>query len=400
MQTAFYQQNKEDLTAITSLRGIAALLVCVLHFSDLLLPQFGTITAQYTNFFNNGYLWVDFFFLLSGFVLTHVYHQTFSVQISGHQYRKFMLARFARIYPLHLFMLLVLVLMEIVETIGYIQQHSLSHFLSVWPYGELDLSFTGPTGLVDLAKNIFLVHSLTISPLETSWNHPAWSIGTEWAAYFLIPLWIRLLYKRISFNTGLPVTLVVILGLCFATIVWVGGQTTRDLDVGGFIGLVRCTAEGIIGICFYTIYIRWLPTNLSINNFAFSLLFLCMALIMHWNIMDAAIIPVFALIILLINFHRGIYHRLLNASFLVYLGAISYSIYMIHIPFKSLINDISEFFIGMLPSQFFTVGESFLAMPLFLLIVIIISHFTYQYLEIPARNYIRRSIHVKRLLHT
>lgn len=77
---------------LTSLRGLAALAVMGFHFA-LLLPGLPV--------FNRGFLGVDLFFLLSGFILTHVYHDRLEA-------RSFFSARFARTYPLHLFMTLLL----------------------------------------------------------------------------------------------------------------------------------------------------------------------------------------------------------------------------------------------------------------------------------------------------
>jgi len=392
------QPRYENLAAITALRGIAALLVCLHHYSKMFLPETGLVASQYTDFILNGYIWVDFFFILSGFVLTHVYHKTFFVSINGPHYREFMLARFARIYPLHIFTLFLLLGFEFIEAIQYVLQNGVAHTLSVWPYGESQLFFTGSSDPRSFVKNIFMVHSLTLSPIETSWNHPAWSIGTEWIAYFLIPVWIFLLYKKLMSSQGIPILLVATLLSCFAIISWIGTLTIYDLDVAGFLGLLRCICEGIIGICLYVIYIRWKPTAFFIGNTVIGVLFLTMILMMHWNITDVAIILVITLIIVLINSHRGLYHKILTTSGLVYLGVISYSVYLMHIPLVKMVNTISLAVTGTVPQNSLNFFESMLAMPLALLVVIIISHFSYRYLEVPMRNLIRQSSRIKRWL--
>lgn len=398
MPDVVYKQKYDSLNEITALRGIAALLVCLHHYSSMFLPETGKIASQYTDFILNGYMWVDFFFILSGFVLTHVYHQTFTSTLHGMQYRKFMLARFARIYPLHIFTLLVLVGVELVELVQYVLQHGVPHLISVWPYGESQLVFTGATDPREFIKNLFLIHSLTPSPIESSWNHPAWSIGTEWIAYFLIPVWIFMLYKRLLTSQGLPVLLIMILVFCLGSLCWIGTQTTYDLDVSGFWGLFRCICEGIIGICLYVIYIRWRPSGFITGNISLSLLFLAMFSMMHWNITDTIILPVIASIILLINSHRGIYHKILTTSGLVYLGVISYSVYMIHIPMVAVINNLSATILGGVPRQSLDLLESVIMMPLVILAVIIASHYSYKYLEVPMRNYIRESRRIKQWL--
>jgi peptidoglycan/LPS O-acetylase OafA/YrhL len=90
--------SKPYLTTLTPLRGIAALLVVIFH-SNLMLSPF--VDSSATKFLDNGWLWVDFFFVLSGFVSSHAYGPEFRQEVSWVTYRKYMVARFARVYPLH-----------------------------------------------------------------------------------------------------------------------------------------------------------------------------------------------------------------------------------------------------------------------------------------------------------
>jgi peptidoglycan/LPS O-acetylase OafA/YrhL len=56
------------------------------------------------------YLMVDFFFILSGFILCHVYGKYFAESVSRKEFKKFSIARFARVYPLHFATLCYLIL--------------------------------------------------------------------------------------------------------------------------------------------------------------------------------------------------------------------------------------------------------------------------------------------------
>ena len=58
-----------------------------------------------------GYLWVEFFFVLSGFILTHVYGARVASLFTRRGYGTFLRARLVRLYPLHLVVLLVLAVM-------------------------------------------------------------------------------------------------------------------------------------------------------------------------------------------------------------------------------------------------------------------------------------------------
>src|SRR5580698_4590454 len=95
-----------QLPSLTALRGLAALWVVVYHFSVQCLPNLDA--TPYTHLIHKGYLAVDLFFMLSGFVMTHVYHRAFSESVTRH-YRSFLFARVARIYPLHLLILVLFV---------------------------------------------------------------------------------------------------------------------------------------------------------------------------------------------------------------------------------------------------------------------------------------------------
>src|ERR1017187_3429792 len=104
------QHKAQYLSNLTPLRGIAALLVAVFHF-EMAIARF--VPAQQTMFFEKCYLMVDLFFVMSGFLILHVYGDSFMLSITKANLRKFIVARFARIYPLHCFSLMLLVVLVI-----------------------------------------------------------------------------------------------------------------------------------------------------------------------------------------------------------------------------------------------------------------------------------------------
>jgi hypothetical protein len=86
--------SPEHLASLTPLRGIAALWVVLFHYCW----HFPAVHSdRYTGAVNKGYLAVDLFFMLSGFVISHVYHRVFARQVTGRHYRDFLKARVARI---------------------------------------------------------------------------------------------------------------------------------------------------------------------------------------------------------------------------------------------------------------------------------------------------------------
>ena len=86
------------LSNLTPLRGIAALLVAIFHFEEI-----GGIfiNPSTTMLIGKSYLMVDLFFIMSGFVMLHVYGDSFMKRLEWKVFFQFMKARFARLYPLH-----------------------------------------------------------------------------------------------------------------------------------------------------------------------------------------------------------------------------------------------------------------------------------------------------------
>src|SRR5690242_8734378 len=95
------------ISNLTPLRGFAALLVVIYHFEEI-IGRF--VNASDSMFIRKSYLMVDLFFVMSGFIIFHVYNSNFKKSIDQHLFSKFLVARFARIYPLHFFMLLISVI--------------------------------------------------------------------------------------------------------------------------------------------------------------------------------------------------------------------------------------------------------------------------------------------------
>ena len=90
---------------LDSWRGIAALLVAIFH-----LNVFSPVYSL--DFFRNAFLFVDFFFVLSGFVITHSYGDRMGT-LDG--VGNFAVRRFNRLWPLHAIVLLAFVLVEVAK---------------------------------------------------------------------------------------------------------------------------------------------------------------------------------------------------------------------------------------------------------------------------------------------
>ncbi len=336
---------------LTSLRGIAALWVVFYHISQYLIYY----TPDWLMaIIIKGHLAVDFFFVLSGFILTLNYHHIFS-DFSFSLYRTFLIKRIARIYPLHLLVL-----------IGYLLI-PLSYFLTdrVIPEGE-------KYSLVNYLMQLGLVNNWGVSD-KLSWNIPAWSISTEWAAYICFPIIIALL-NRVKTNY-IPFLLMTINGVVFF-IFLLYGYDSLGQDIQG-LGLIRCLLEFFMGamICKYT-------QTYSYSNRA-SYLFLILSflsiLLIVFNIISEIVFGsiVMALsLIAFVNLNESAVATWLRVKPLMLLGEISYSIYLTHFFIKDIFKLI--FLQGDVAQPLWIIG--------YVLTVIVVSYFTYTFFEVPARK--------------
>ncbi len=162
-----------EIRPLTSLRGIAAFAVVLQHFSasaQTLTPDWIPSLAPH------GYMAVDFFFVLSGFIMSLTYLAEFEAR-GLRAFPDFMVKRIARIVPLNLFVLLVL-------TIAGLVSRGLT---------GTNMFFDDSTIAFDLPANALMLQGLGVGQ---NLNGPSWSISTEFAAYFLFPLFVVCVFNR------------------------------------------------------------------------------------------------------------------------------------------------------------------------------------------------------------
>jgi peptidoglycan/LPS O-acetylase OafA/YrhL len=135
------QPTHKYFSNLTPLRGFAALWVVVFHFQETVMTF---NAANHTRMVAKGYMMVDLFFIMSGFIISHIYQQSFQNGLTYQSFRKFIVARFARVYPLHFFVLLILILL-------------------VWPSGQWNM-VQDPKAI---PTNILLLHSFGIHKVFT-----------------------------------------------------------------------------------------------------------------------------------------------------------------------------------------------------------------------------------------
>ncbi len=162
---------------LTGIRLVAAVWVLLYH-SQGPLDAIGLLSMPVLpDFIRVGRLGVDLFFALSGFILAHTYLSSLGERLKVDKSAKFLWLRLARIYPVHLVMLLVAGFAVFAQ--------------SIVTGEELDRSWLNPW---DFIKNLLLIQEWGSDP-QRGWNFVAWSLSMEWLAYLIFPFMALVLWR-------------------------------------------------------------------------------------------------------------------------------------------------------------------------------------------------------------
>ena len=295
-------KTRTPIAALTGIRAVAAVWVVLFHFrAELvtLLPALEPLTP----FAAAGRLGVDLFFVLSGFILAFNYADRFR-SFSAGDYGRFLWLRLARVYPVHLFTLAVLVVTVVgIRAIGMTANPP-----------EL---YTVPA----LFTNLLMVNAWT--GMELTWNYPAWSISAEWFAYLLFPL-IALAFARFGVRTapralaGVLITLAVGLPL-------IDAASGRE-----GVPLIRVGVEFLAG-CFLFVLYRHTRRRGGLHAWVLPLSFvLVAALVWLSDARTLVVAPALVLVVWSAAQATGPLAGWLASRPMVFWGQVSFALYMTH----------------------------------------------------------------------
>ncbi|MEX2475925.1 acyltransferase family protein [Marinobacter sp.] len=363
---------RQELTALTSLRGIAAVLVMLHHFTMVVLKDL--VQASPTSLIPKSYLWVDLFFILSGFVLAYGYHTTFHQRIQPGQYLRFIQARFARIYPLHLFMLMLFVAYESLQwLLSDLGAQGMSH---------VEAPFTKGQSLYTLKTNLLLIQTIH---WRAYWNEPAWSISAEWMIYFTLPFLIAILF-RLRSTWILPIAALAIIPLIIIETYF----GDLGLYYAGWPMLIRCACEAILGILAYRCYQLGLFSHIASVKLLTPALILNLVLLALPGPGVPSVIG-FAWLVLCASRLQQHQPHFLNTNWVVYMGSVSYSIYLVHWLILDIVKDGARFLTGVPADQALTPTLQGIMLIIMVGLTFGISHLTYRYIENPMRKRLKPS---------
>ena len=312
------QPRPVEIRALSGARAIPPLILVLFHYC----AGNGYRGAKWFDLpVGKGYLWVEFFFMLSGFVLTYVYGSRWRELWRPRDYLRFLQTRLVRLYPLHIVMLFVILFM--VVTLRAIAAHY--HYVSIYdePYHPI-------VTLSTFIANIFLVQAWNIFPY-LSWNGASWFVSVEFLWCLLVPIYFTIARGGIW-------------NALFLILAGAGGLTTLaltskvGLDLTYHNGIFRGLAAFPIGVSLAVLHnAAKARGGAPLPDIAHTLVQLALFAVFLYAIYgtgwahrpeDAYTVLAMAPLIFALSFDRGIVAAALKTRPMLRLGEWSYAIYI------------------------------------------------------------------------
>lgn len=338
-------QGKPEIKALTGLRGFAALWVVAFH-AFACRGFFGPLDW----IASAGYLGVDVFFVLSGFVLALNYSE------GRLNFKVFVSRRLARIYPLHAFVLLLM----LVILIG----------LKALGNDLIDNRIFSPRAFIE---SLLLIHAWKPT-LVFVWNGPSWSISAEWGAYLLFPFFLFIANRIVDRSR-----LFLWVCCCFLAFFLVHAIVGNHLAFAVIAGSLF--TEFMAGILAYRILtVAGVPKYADLKaGIAIAILFLGGNLLDTYSPIGTSggCMPVLAFaVVFWLSSADGPIGHFFESNLMVHLGRISYAIYLIHAPLLL----ISDYVIKEYPDARWPIRIAAVAAAL------VAANYLYSLIEEPARK--------------
>jgi len=298
--------TKAHFRVLDGWRGLAALLVALFHLN--------LYSAIYSlDFVRNGYLFVDFFFVLSGFVITYSYADRLKTL---DDWGAFTIRRFGRLWPLHVVVLLAFVAAESAKAV--LASRGASFYLP---------PFTGANSLDALPINLVFGQSFGLIQ-HLTWNPPSWSICAEFWTYLVFATILVVSstwFSRFRFASLALVALFLAVSVSILILF-----SRHGMDASYDLGFVRCLYGFLVGHLTYRLF---QVTPKAMLDSRFPELAMLIAIVEYVSAAGRGgysfFAPlVFAAVVFVFAFEAGPVSRLMSNRGNDWLGKISYSIYM------------------------------------------------------------------------
>ena len=347
------------INQLTFSRFFLALLVVIFHFGDGVWP-FRYAASQYV--VDKAYIGPSFFFVLSGFVLVIAYFHTGDINNLNY-YRN----RFARIYPIYLVSLAM----------------TLVYFIA-----------SGKTDHVSLTDLILCTFSLQswVPGHALALNYPGWTLSVEVFMYAVFPILVHHIYRKLNLRqSALLVCIIWLASQLFFFFTYNPGihdpEPSRIHDLMYYFPLFHINSfliGNILGLFFLNQQASKGQFSVS-RNYDIAIVvvitgvLLLLSLPYRLSFHNGCLCVFFALYILLLSANNGKLTRLMNVPQLVFLGEISYGVYILQCP---------VFYWCKSGLKFLHITDVNATFYISLAALLMVSGLSYQYFEKPARDWI------------
>lgn len=302
------------LEQLTFTRFLAAISIVVFHYGNDVFP-FSHDTINFI--FRRAHVGVSYFFILSGFVMVIAYNNRDKIE-----FWEYMKRRFARIYPV--FFLATIVL--------------LAYFVTFFRY----INYT------ELILNITMIQSW-IPGYALSFNGPGWSLAVEMFFYLTFPFLFNHFYKAYSYKKLIIPILIIFIGsqialhfMRYSSFYSGFPSTSHDLAFYfPFMHLNQFLIGNLAGLFFLK--------GIKVRNYDLPIIALiaCVPILFKMNtginFHNGMLAFVFIPMIILISANNGFITRISNRRSLVFLGEISYGVYILQKPVYIWVKEIMKY---------------------------------------------------------
>ncbi len=346
----------KSIPALTGIRGVAALWVVFYHLQDLGLHEPRLAYLTQVTLFREGYRGVDLFFVLSGFILMYVHQPDFTVLRRDALWR-FARARFWRVYPLNAVVLVLILALGIAT----------GHTTAFTP-GAILQSFT--------------LSQRWLIPDAGALNGPSWSLSVELVGYAAFPV-VALALNQVKSRRALMLLAFALLAALVLASLKLDFAFSNATGRLGLLRMIPAFAAGAALALFFRRPGVVAGRSLATISFIATIIVCSIA-----NLAFLAVIPIAALVLGLAS-EAGMAHRIMASRPVVWLGKISFSLYLTH--FIAL-----QVLAAHMPGGHAGVMTSAATTALVITVVLAVSTVTYHVFERPLAQLSRHGAHRRR----
>jgi peptidoglycan/LPS O-acetylase OafA/YrhL len=344
-----------DIRSLTGVRGVAAVIIVVYHFGKFRLDPASPVTVWSVP---HGYLVVDMFFMLSGYVIGHVYADAFSAAAPG-TCRTFLIKRLARLYPAYI---VISAFYALKIALGLTGEETFARFNWFDAVGNLLM-------LVGWGLNFYPLVGVS------------WASSAELGSYFTTPVLMKYTLQKGVAAWAASVTLAL---LAIYSISISGQGSSGPLDVvsrDSFLPLLRAIAGFTLGLATFRYAANLDRLSPIVQDVLLGVILASMVAVAVLTADDLPIYFLFIPLIAILSRDGRLAQLLFGTRLACHLGLISYSIYLIHPLFLTFAERSSRHLGNNVTAYALCVLVSFAA-------IWLLSYLSYRFVELPGRQFV------------